>query len=137
MRKSEKYNGLKTIHNPELLKPKKIQIQSQDEQLLKRAVELIDEQIDNSELDVKLLSEKLGVSHNFLYKRIKKLTGQTAKEFIRIQRIKSAAALVKEGKCSISEITYLTGFNSPSYFTRCFKNYYGCTPREYYPDNAS
>lgn len=129
---------LKNLYNnSDYLKPSEIQITSQNEKLIFDAVQIIDEQIDNPNLSVKSLSDQLGISSNYLYRGIKDQTGQTVKEFIRTQRLKAAASLIEKKKCSISEATFKLGFTSPSYFTRCFKNYYGCTPTEYTSNKAS
>ena len=81
--------------------------------------------------DVVKLSQTIGLSTNQTYRKLKALTGQTAKEFIRTQRLKTAADLLAQNKRSVSEIIYMVGFSTPSYFTRCFKELYGCTPTEY------
>ncbi len=66
-----------------------------------------------------------------LHRKLKALTGQTATEFIRTQRVKLAADLLKKSDANVSEIGYTVGFNDHSYFTKCFKELYQCTPSEY------
>lgn len=114
-----------------ILKPEDIELSSLDEIFLKNAVEAVNKNLDDATFDVEKLSEELGMSSNQAYRKIKALTGQTAKEFIRSQRLKTSANLLLQKKRSISEIIYMVGFSSPSYFTRCFKEYFGCTPSEY------
>nr|WP_319401479.1 two-component regulator propeller domain-containing protein [uncultured Carboxylicivirga sp.] len=114
-----------------LLEPANIELTSLDDVFLKEAVEAVNDHIDDPDFDVEAFSDVLKVSSNQAYRKIKALTGQTAKEFIRNQRLKTAASLLIQNKRSISEVIYMVGFTSPSYFTRCFKNYYGCAPKEY------
>lgn len=114
-----------------ILKPEEIELSSLDEIFLKNAVEAVNKNLDDATFDVEKLSAELGMSSNQAYRKIKALTGQTAKEFIRSQRLKTSANLLLQKKRSISEIIYMVGFSSPSYFTRCFKEYFGCTPSEY------
>jgi signal transduction histidine kinase/ligand-binding sensor domain-containing protein/DNA-binding response OmpR family regulator len=114
-----------------LLEPEKITLSSLDEEFLTQAVKVIDENVDDPNLDVEKLSRKLSLSTNQTYRKIKALTGFTAKEFIRVQRLKIAADLLAQNKRTISEIIYMVGFSSPSYFSRCFKEQYNCTPSEY------
>ncbi len=125
----------KQIHNrirtEQLLEPETIELSSLDEQLLKDAVAAVNKFLDDPTFDVEKFSMEIGVSANQAYRKIKALTGQTAKEFIRNQRLKTAASLLLQKKRSIAEIIYMVGFSSPSYFTRCFKEYYNCTPKEY------
>ncbi len=119
------------IKKEQILRPETVELPSLDEIFLKNAVESIKKHLDDSNFDIELFATDLGVSTNNVYRKIKALTGQTAKEFIRKQRLKHAAGLLVQQKRSISEIIYMVGFASPSYFTRCFKEFYGCTPREY------
>lgn len=122
----------------QIMEPETIELSSLDEIFLKEAVEAVNKHLDDSTFDVEKFSQEIGISTNQAYRKIKALTGQTAKEFIRNQRLKIAASLLVQKKRSISEIIYMVGFSSPSYFTRCFKEYYGCTPKEYMenaPDN--
>jgi signal transduction histidine kinase/ligand-binding sensor domain-containing protein/DNA-binding response OmpR family regulator len=122
-----------------LLEPEVEQLSSLDEEFLKKVMEVFNNNIDNSEFDVERMSRELGISANQTYRKIKALTGQTAKEFIRTQRLKCAAKLLIQKKRSVSEVIYMVGFTNPSYFSRCFKEFYQCTPTEYierYGENA-
>ena len=114
-----------------LLEPEKIELSSLDEKLLKNAVEAVNKHLDDPTFDVEKFSEVIGLSANQAYRKIKALTGQTVKEFIRNQRLKTAASMLIQNKRAISEIIYMVGFSSPSYFSRCFKEFYHCTPKEY------
>jgi len=125
----------RTIHEKfrtsQLLEPEHIELSSLDEKFLKDAVDTVNRFLDDHSLDVDKFSYEMGISANQAYRKLKALTGQTAKEFIRNQRLKTSASLLLQKKRSISEIIYMVGFSSPSYFTKCFKEYYGCTPKEY------
>ena len=124
------------IRKEQILEPESIELSSLDEIFLKNAVESVSRNMDNPNFDVEAFSRELGASSNQVYRKIKALTGQTAKEFIRTQRLKMAASLLAQRKRSISEVIYMVGFTSPSYFTRCFKEFYGCTPKEYMENNG-
>lgn len=119
------------IRADHILEPEKIELTSLDEKFLKDAVDAVDNNLDDTSFDVEKFSREIGVSPNKVYRKIKALTGQTAKEFIRNQRLKTAANMLIQNRRSISEVIYMVGFSSPSYFTRCFREYYGCTPKEY------
>ncbi|MFT3740725.1 MAG: ATP-binding protein [Breznakibacter sp.] len=118
-----------------ILEPEEIELTSLDEEFLKDVVDAVNKNLDNPEFDVELLSKEVALSPNQVYRKIKSLTGQTAKEFIRSQRLKTAASMLLQKKRSISEIIYMVGFSSPSYFARCFKEHFGCTPSEYMERN--
>jgi DNA-binding response OmpR family regulator len=124
-------NARESFRASELLEPEIITLSSLDEEFLRNAVAVVDKYMDDPNLDVEKLSEHLSLSSNQTYRKIKALTGYTAKEFIRVQRLKIAAQLLTQKKRTISEIIYMVGFSSPSYFSRCFKEQYGCTPSEF------
>ncbi len=134
-------NNRKSIHEKiradQLMEPDYIELSSLDEKFLKDAVGAVNNYLDDPEFDVEKFSNVIGISANQAYRKIKALTGQTAKEFIRNQRLKTASTLLLQKKRSISEIIYMVGFSSPSYFTRCFREYYGCTPKEYIEKNGT
>ena len=67
----------------------------------------------------------------YVYRKVKALTGETVNDFIRTIKLKRAAQYLCAGELRISEILYKSGFNSHSYFTKCFKKHFGMTPREY------
>ncbi|NNM09470.1 MAG: helix-turn-helix domain-containing protein [Flavobacteriaceae bacterium] len=113
------------------LKPKDISVTSVDEQLLEDIQKIIDTRITEPDFTVGPFAEELGLSRMQLHRKLKALTGLSASEFIRSQRLKSSTKLMETSDRSISEIAYSVGFNSPSYFIKCFKEAYGLTPTEY------
>jgi AraC-like DNA-binding protein len=73
----------------------------------------------------------MNMSRSNLHLKLKALTGESALDLIRRIRFKEACRLLKDGRYSIAEISYMVGFNTPSYFATCFKKYIGCLPTEY------
>ncbi len=114
-----------------VLLPKDIAISSADEKFLERLQKVIDEHLVEPNFSADSFSIEMGVSRMQLHRKLKAITGQTASEFLRSQRLKFAASLLKKNKAPISEIGYMAGFNDPSYFAKCFKQEFGCTPTEY------
>lgn len=102
-----------------------------DERFLVDITRIIEENMDDSELSVNTLSQKSGISTKQLYRRIKALTGMPVVAYIRDQRLKKAASLLATGNFTVSEVMYMVGFSSASYFTRCFREEYGVTPSAY------
>lgn len=96
-----------------------------------RLRQLIDEQLGNSELSVEDLGASLGLGRVQLYRKTKALTGYSPNELLRIARLKKAASLLASSGKTISEITYEVGFTSPSYFTKCYKDYFGESPTDF------
>jgi len=123
---------LKSVYQKQTsLEPSEITVTSLDEKFLADLMQLLEKDMDNPELNVKGLSEKMGMSHTNLYRKIKALTGQTATEFVRTIRLKRAAQLLKAGQLNVSEVMYMVGFSHRSYFTQSFKAMYGVSPKEY------
>lgn len=88
------------------------------------------EHLSDSELNVETLAAELGLSRVQLYRKVKQLTGSSPVEIIRITRLKAAEQLLRTTSKTVSEISYDVGFSSPSYFTKCFKDYFGHLPNE-------
>ena len=102
-----------------------------DKGFVDRFRELIEENLADSELSVEDLGGKMGLSRVQLYGKIKALTNYSPNELVRIARLKKAASLLASSEKTISEITYEVGFTSPSYFTKCYKEYFGESPTDF------
>ena len=94
------------------------------------SVVLMDNLSDN-DLGIRKLADMMSVSGGTLSKKVKANTGLTVNEYIRISRLKKAAALLADNKYRINEVAYLTGFSTPSYFTQSFRKEFGILPSEF------
>lgn len=108
-----------------------IEMQTPDNSLMQRIMEVINENINDSDLSVDMIAQKVGISRVHLHRKMKELTNQTPHSFIRNIRLQQAAKLLKDGKQSITEVMYACGFSNSASFSTMFKNLYGCSPREY------
>jgi len=97
-------------------------------EFLTRFYRCLDESIADSELSVEDVGRKLGFSRVQLYRKVKAITGKTPVEIIREERLKRANVLLNDISLSVSEVAYRVGFSSPSYFTKCYKDFYGKSP---------
>ena len=102
-----------------------------DEKLLNELKQLVLDNLTNEQFSVEQLSQTVGMSRSHLHRRLKKLKGQSISQFIRVIRLEEAFVLLHEGAETSSEIAYKVGFNSPSYFTECFRKYFGELPSEF------
>ncbi|OHX64647.1 hypothetical protein NH26_24055 [Flammeovirga pacifica] len=114
-----------------LLEPSEVLVQSEDDKFLVQVMKIIEKNIENSDFNVKMLSNDLNMSHSNFYRKVKGLTGQTATDLIRTVRLKRAAQLLDTNVYRVKDVMYLSGFTHNSYFTRSFKGLYGVTPKEY------
>ncbi|WP_298484513.1 two-component regulator propeller domain-containing protein [uncultured Maribacter sp.] len=113
------------------IQPKEITVTSVDEKFLNQAIEIVEKHMMNSDFNVEMLVKEMGLSRSNLYLKFKELTGLSSSEFIRNIRLKRAVQLFEKSDLSVKEIMYMTGFNTASYFSKCFKKQFGVIPSEY------
>jgi len=110
-----------------------ITVSSMDARFLQRAMDLVEEHMEDDAFSIEAFSSKAGLSRRQFYQKIKSLTGLTPTEFVLNIRLKRAAVLITEKAGTISEIAYSVGFNNLSYFARAFRKQFGTTPSKYRP----
>lgn len=113
------------------LSPSQVPFSKLDEQFLKDAIKMIEDNMADSQFKVEDLCKVLGTSKSQLYRKLKGLVGQSPNEFMRMIRLKRAAQLIKQTDMRIAEITYKVGFNDLQYFRSAFKKQYGMSPSQY------
>lgn len=114
-----------------ILEPEDVTVTSADEEFLKKAMAIIEEHMSDAEFNVEALVKAMYISRSKLYLKLKALTGQSTSEFMRTVRLKRAVQLLEKSDYTIKEIMYMTGFNTASYFSKCFKKQFGIVPSEY------
>lgn len=112
-------------------KLEKITAQSPDDKLMERVMKVINENLANPNLTVEMLCEQIGISRVHLHRKLKELTNQTTRNFIRNVRLKQAATLLSEKRYTVAETAALTGFTNPNNFSTAFKELYGVPPTTY------
>ncbi|MDV7185962.1 two-component regulator propeller domain-containing protein [Lutibacter sp. TH_r2] len=113
------------------LQPHEVTVTSADEKFLQKAIDIVEKHMMNTEFSVELLVKEMALSRSNLYLKIKELTGLSSSEFIRNIRLKRAMQLLEKSDLSVKEIMYMTGFNTASYFSKCFKKQFGVIPSKY------
>ena len=108
----------------------KVQSGDIDSDFYRQFLALVDREIANSDLSVEDLASDMGLSRVQFYRKLKSLTNYSPAELLRIIRLKRADTLLRTTEQSISEILYSVGFSSPSYFTKCYREYFGETPTD-------
>lgn len=111
--------------------PSEPQITSFDKVFLEQAVRFVEDNIDNVEMTIEEFASALKMSRTVFYRKLKTIVGLTPVDFVREIRIKRAAQLIDSNEYTFSQIAYMSGFNDPKYFTKCFKKHFGVTPSEY------
>jgi len=98
---------------------------------MEKVVSIIEERIIDPQLSVEELSRDMAMSRSNLHKKLKSLSGYVPNELIKLVRLKHAARLLQAGEHTVTEVAYMTGFSSPSYFSKCFLQQFKVTPKEY------
>ena len=113
------------------LDSQKIGINKLEKDFLEKMETVVEENLSNSDFGVEDLGEAMGYSKMQLYRKLKSIRGLSANEFIREYRVKKAAVYLRETDMKIFEILYEIGISNHSYFTKCFKQHFEMSPREY------
>lgn len=136
--KTKIYNILRTrrqmiagYRKAKTIEPPKITVNSLDEEWVRKAIDIVNEHIADEKFSTDDFAQCMIMSRTSLYMKMKALTGESVKEFIRRIRMNKAAELIAQGQLTIAEISYQVGFATPSYFTTSFKKFFGCLPTEY------
>ena len=111
--------------------PSEISITSPDEELIRKALKCVEDHMDDSEFSVEDLSRELAMSTATMYRKLQSITGQTPNNFIKSLRLKRAAQLLRQTTLPVGEIAYRTGFSTPRYFSKLFKEEFGSLPTDY------
>lgn len=110
---------------------KEISPSKTDERLINKAYAIAEKNMNNTDFEVNDFAYQIGMSRTQLYRKMHAISGQSVKEFIRIIRLKKASELLVTEDKNISEVAYAVGFNSLSYFTTSFTEYFGMSPTKY------
>jgi AraC-like DNA-binding protein len=105
--------------------------ESQDQRILRQAIEVVDEYISDPTFGVEKMANVMGMSRTNLHRKLKLISGIAPGDFIRSIRLKRAAHLLKHQTDSVSQVGFTVGFEDQSYFSKCFKKQFGMSPSEY------
>jgi signal transduction histidine kinase/DNA-binding response OmpR family regulator len=113
------------------IQPAELSLSSLDKTFLNRFLKIIEKNISDPEFDVDKILQNVYMSRAVLYRKIKALTGQSVKQFIRTIRLRRAALVLSKGAASVTQTAYQVGFKNPAYFSECFQNQYGLSPSKF------
>ncbi len=127
----------RNIRVEEMTEAKAIQAESPDERMLSEITGIIEDNLTDPNLNVGFVCEKSGMSSKQLYRLVKKYIGVSPVDHIRQIRMKKAGMLLRQRKFTVSEVMYMVGFSSSSYFAKCFYAHFNCTPSQYMEKEGS
>lgn len=111
--------------------PSRLAADTEDQQLVERILKAIGENMSNTDYTVDLLARDVGMSRANLYKKMQATVGCTPNYFMRNVRLKRAAELLAKSDIAVNQLSLMVGFQTPRYFSQCFREVFGVTPSEY------
>lgn len=112
-----------------------VAVSKTDTDFLVKLQEVIHANFSNPDFKIEDIAETMNMSRTHFYRKIKGVLDMTPNDYLRLERLKAAAHLLKDKKFHINEICYMVGFNSPSYFSKCFQQQFGVLPKDFINDN--
>jgi signal transduction histidine kinase/DNA-binding response OmpR family regulator/ligand-binding sensor domain-containing protein len=113
--------------------PSNLKLSSIDQNFIEKANKIIEQNLDNSEFGVEMLSKEVGLSPSQLYRKLKQFTGQVPNAYIRNYRLQIAAQIIRSNPdVNLKNVMFDVGIESPSYFAVAFKKKFGVLPSEYH-----
>lgn len=106
-------------------------VESQDQQLLRKAIAVVEEHLDDTQFGVEKMADEMSMSRTNLHRKVKSITGFPPSELIRSIRLRKAARLIANKADTISQIALRVGFDDYSHFSKSFKKHFGVTPNQY------
>lgn len=107
-----------------------------DKEFFEKIEKILDDNYQDSTFTIDKFIELAGIRRTIFFKKVKGITGFSPNEMIKIKRLNRGAALLKQGELTVSEVSYKVGFEDPFYFSKCFKAYFDCTPKNYREQNT-
>ena len=105
-----------------------------DRNFIVRLQEIIHENFSNPDFKMNDIAEQMHMSRASFYRKIKGVLDLTPNDYLRLERLKMAAQLLKEKRYRVNEVCYMVGFSSTSYFTKCFQKQFGVLPKMFEAD---
>ena len=107
------------------------EVKGNDEILMERIMKAVNKNLSNSDFNVDMLTQEVGISRAQLHRKMKEMTGISTSEFIRNIRLEQAARLLKEQKINVTQVAYTVGFSNLAHFSTIFRKHFGVAPSEY------
>jgi AraC-like DNA-binding protein len=119
------------FYNEVTLKKNEQKVSAEYREFLNNCMRIVENHLDDDNFSIKTFSAEIGMSHSSLYKKVKSVSGQSIKGFIRFIRLRKAAEIMINSEYNITEIANMVGFNDTKYFREYFYTLFGMNPSEY------
>lgn len=114
-----------------IVKPSEITVTSLDQQFMHKLLATVENHLGDPRFSVDDLAKEMNMSTGQILRKIRALINQSTQQFIRSVRMQRALEMLKKNSGTVAEISWKVGFEDPGYFTKVFKQYFGCLPTEY------
>lgn len=104
---------------------------SVDNEFLTKINDLIEANLTNTDFDVDMMASEMNMSRSTMHRKIKGVTNLTPNDYIRLYRLKKSAMYLMTGRYKVAEVCFMVGFNTPSYFSKCFQEQFGIMPKDF------
>lgn len=113
------------------LQQETVSISKADEEFMQRLEKVMTEHMMDNDFDINAMASEMFMSRTNLNRKMRGMFNLTPNNYIKVERLKRAAQLMKQGDTKVNEVCYMVGFSSPSYFTQCFQKQFGMLPKEF------
>lgn len=124
-------NLQKYFYNEITLQKNNLSISEDYKVFLEKCIETVEAHIDRDDFSIKFFAKEMGMSHSNLYKRVRRVSGQSINSFIRFIRLRKAAGLLINTDCNVNEAAFQVGIADSKYFRQQFVRLFGMNPSEY------
>lgn len=115
---------------------RKFSLEQQDKQFLERMNQIIAGNLTNTDFEIEMLSQQMGMSRSAFFKKVKAITGFSPNDLVKEYKLNQAVELLKHSDLSITDVAYRCGFNDVGYFGKCFRKKFGMSPRNFVNEQA-
>ena len=117
--------------NEVTLKKNTLKISPEYKEFLDRCIAIVEQHLDDDQFCIKTLAQEIGMSHSYLYKKVRMMSGQSIAGFIRYIRLRKAAELMIKADCNVNQAAYQVGISDIKYFRVQFNKLFGINPSNY------
>jgi AraC-like DNA-binding protein len=121
----------KYFFNEVTLQKNTLKISPEYKAFLDKCIAIVEQHLHNDQFTIKILAQEIGMSHSYLYKKVRQMSGQSVAGFIRYIRLRKAAELMIRANCNVNDAAFQVGINDVKYFRRQFNKLFGMNPSEY------
>jgi AraC-like DNA-binding protein len=119
------------FYNEITLNKQTLKISAKHKEFIEKCIGIVEQHLDNDDFNIKILASEMGMSHSVVYRKVKAISGQSVRDFIRFIRLRKAAMLFINTDQNVNEVATEVGIYDLKYFRENFNKVFGMNPSEY------